>query len=73
MEGVPPHQMIRTLDPRLSMHNLPVYPLLPASTDPRRLEEIRRTLIAVNIDPAVSIEVKTFFCLSSLILYKLFS
>ena len=73
MEGVPPHQMIRTLDPRLSMHNLPVYPLLPASTDPRRLEEIRRTLIAVNIDPAVSIEVKKFFCLSSLILYKLFS
>nr|CAG4643529.1 EOG090X0EEC [Ilyocryptus agilis] len=54
VEGVPPHQVIRTLDPRLSIHNLPTYPLLPASTDPRRLEEIRRTLVIVNIDPLVS-------------------
>nr|CAG4635092.1 EOG090X0EEC [Alona affinis] len=54
VEGVPPNQMIRTLDPRLSMHNLPTYPLLPASTDPRRLEEIRRTVVVVNIDPSMS-------------------
>lgn len=55
VEGVPPNQVIRTLDPRLSMHNLPTYPLLPASTDPRRLEEIRRTIVVVNVDPSVSI------------------
>jgi splicing factor, arginine/serine-rich 12 len=54
VEGVPPHQVIRTIDPRLSIHNLPPYPLLPASTDSRRLEEIRRTVVAINIDPAVS-------------------
>jgi len=54
VEGVPPHQFIRTIDPRLAIHNLPTYPLLPASTDARRLEEIRRTLVIMNIDPALS-------------------
>nr|CAG4636547.1 EOG090X0EEC [Eubosmina coregoni]SVE70084.1 EOG090X0EEC [Eubosmina coregoni] len=54
IEGVPPHQVIRTLDPRLSIHNLPTYPLLPASTDSRRLEEIRRTVVAINLDPTLS-------------------
>jgi len=53
IEGVPPHQVIRTLDPRLSIHNLPIYPLLPANTDSRRLEEIRRTVVAINLDPSV--------------------
>ena len=55
IEGNPPHQVIRTLDPRLSIHNLPNYPLLPASTDSRRLEEIRRTVVAINLDPSVRI------------------
>lgn len=41
------------IDPRLSIHNLPTYPLLPASTDSRRLEEIRRTVVAINLDPTV--------------------
>nr|SVE79147.1 EOG090X0EEC [Daphnia lumholtzi] len=54
IEGNPPHQVIRTLDPRLSIHNLPNYPLLPASTDSRRLEEIRRTVVAINLDPSRS-------------------
>ncbi|KZS09197.1 putative Splicing factor [Daphnia magna] len=54
IEGNPPHQVIRTLDPRLSIHNLPNYPLLPASTDGRRLEEIRRTVVAINLDPSRS-------------------
>jgi len=54
VEGVPPHQFIRTIDPRLAIHNLPTYPLLPASTDARRLEEIRRTLVVMNVDPAIS-------------------
>lgn len=53
IEGNPPNQVIRTLDPRLSIHNLPNYPLLPASTDSRRLEEIRRTIVAINLDPSV--------------------
>ena len=54
IEGVPPHQFVRTVDPRLAIHNLPTYPLLPASTDTRRLEEIRRTLVVMNLDPDVS-------------------
>nr|CAG4651361.1 EOG090X0EEC [Simocephalus serrulatus]SVE94522.1 EOG090X0EEC [Simocephalus serrulatus] len=54
IEGNPPNQVIRTLDPRLSIHNLPNYPLLPASTDSRRLEEIRRTVVAINLDPSRS-------------------
>lgn len=50
IEGNPPNQVIRTLDPRLSIHNLPNYPLLPAATDSRRLEEIRRTVVAIGLD-----------------------
>ena len=37
----------------MSIHNLPIYPLLPANTDSRRLEEIRRTVVAINLDPSV--------------------
>lgn len=55
IEGNPPNQVVRTLDPRLSIHNLPNYPLLPASTDSRRLEEIRRTVVAINLDHKVDL------------------
>nr|CAG4638762.1 EOG090X0EEC [Cyclestheria hislopi] len=54
LEGMPPHQIIRTIDPRLAIHGLPPYPPLPASTDSRRLEEIRRTVVAMNLDHSAS-------------------
>lgn len=70
VEGVPPHQFIRTIDPRLAIHNLPTYPLLPASTDSRRLEEIRRTLVIMNIDPTFSAsQVVDFFCTAGEVKY----
>nr|CAG4648276.1 EOG090X0EEC [Moina brachiata]SVE93283.1 EOG090X0EEC [Moina brachiata] len=70
IEGNPPNQVIRTLDPRLSIHNLPNYPLLPASTDSRRLEEIRRTVVAINLDSKVQAkEVMDFFASAGEIKY----
>merc|ERR1712137_1391193 len=70
VEGVPPHQFIRTIDPRLAIHNLPTYPLLPASTDSRRLEEIRRTLVIMNLDPTFSAsQVVDFFCTAGEVKY----
>lgn len=68
IEGNPPNQVVRTLDPRLSIHNLPNYPLLPASTDSRRLEEIRRTVVAINLDHKVDL---TFIQLSNFLYVSL--
>lgn len=52
--GVDGVQSIRTIDPRLSALGLPQYPLLPASLDPAKIEEIRRTVNVANILGTVS-------------------
>lgn len=54
LEGVPPNQVIQTHDPRLPASGLPNYPPLPAAYDSRKIEEIRRTLLVVDIPSSVS-------------------
>lgn len=55
-------QVIVTSDPKLDARGLPQYPPLPANYDSRKIEEIRRTVLMVNIDPTVtSDEVLEFF------------
>lgn len=54
IEGIPPNQMITTHDPVLASTGLPLYPPLPITYDARRIEEIRRTLIAINFDESIT-------------------
>lgn len=54
IEGVPPNQVISTHDPVLVQHGLPQYPPLPITYDTKKIEEIRRTLVAINIEESVS-------------------
>jgi probable splicing factor, arginine/serine-rich 7 len=51
--GVGGVQVITTIDPRLTALGLPQYPPLPASMDPSKIEEIRRTVYVGNIDSSV--------------------
>ncbi|ESO92346.1 hypothetical protein LOTGIDRAFT_121003, partial [Lottia gigantea] len=46
-------QMINTYDPRLVALGLPQYPPLPASVDPSKIQEIRRTVYVGNLETAV--------------------
>lgn len=41
--------MIFTSDPKLEQFELPEYPPLPITFEPRRIEEIRRTVIVIDI------------------------
>lgn len=41
--------MIKTSDPKLAEFNLPEYPALPISFDAKKIEEIRRTIILIDI------------------------
>lgn len=54
LEGLPPHQVVVTVDPKLTESNLPQYPPLPPTHDTRKIEEIRRTALIANVDPEVS-------------------
>lgn len=54
IEGIPPNQVIATNDPVLASNGLPPYPQLPITYDSRRIEEIRRTLVAINVDENVT-------------------
>ncbi|XP_075234578.1 splicing regulatory protein 54 [Lycorma delicatula] len=54
IEGIPPNQVITTHDPVLVSNGLPLYPPLPVTYDARRIEEIRRTLLVINIDNSIS-------------------
>lgn len=56
IEGIPPNQVIVTNDPVLASNGLPPYPQLPVVYDARRIEEIRRTLVAINVDDSVTDE-----------------
>ncbi|KAK9499184.1 hypothetical protein O3M35_003683 [Rhynocoris fuscipes] len=50
IEGTQPNQVITTHDPVLISNGLPPYPPLPINYDSVRIEEIRRTVVAANID-----------------------
>lgn len=55
-------QYIATMNPRLTALGLSQYPQLPISTDPIRLEEIRRTVYIGNLDSTLNPdEVLKFF------------
>ena len=54
--GVSGTQVISTIDPRLTALGLAQYPPLPATTDPSRVEEIRRTVYVGNLDSKLSAE-----------------
>lgn len=54
IEGVPPNQMIASHDPVLVSSGLPPYPPLPITYDSRRIEEIRRTLLVINVDDSIT-------------------
>lgn len=54
IEGIPPNQVITTHDPVLVSNGLPLYPPLPITYDARRIEEIRRTLLVINIDNSIT-------------------
>ncbi|GAB1600447.1 splicing regulatory glutamine/lysine-rich protein 1-like isoform X2 [Argonauta hians] len=54
MAGQGNGQVITTYDPRLTALGLAQYPPLPGSTDPNKLEEIRRTVYVFNIDSSVT-------------------
>jgi len=58
---LPPHvsnvtegDVINTVDPSLEDSGLPSFPPLPAATDIKIIEEIRRTVSIIDIDPALS-------------------
>lgn len=51
--GVGGLQMFATIDPKLTSSGLPQYPNLPLTTDPSRIEEIRRTLYIGNLDSTI--------------------
>lgn len=42
-------QIVKTSDPKLTEFNLPEYPPLPISYDARKIEEIRRTIVIIEI------------------------
>lgn len=54
LEGIPPNQVIATHDPYLVSNGLPLYPPLPINYDGRRIEEIRRTLVVINVDESIN-------------------
>lgn len=49
LEGLPPNQVIQTFDPKMAAASLPGYPPLPAAYDSRKIEEIRRTVLVVDV------------------------
>lgn len=55
-------QMFATSDPKLAQNNVAPYPNLPLTTDPSKIEEIRRTLYIGNLDSSVPVDkVMEFF------------
>lgn len=54
IQGVGAEQVIITTDPQLEANGLPSYPPLPANYDSCKIEEIRRTILVVDIDPSIT-------------------
>ncbi|XP_023954420.2 probable splicing factor, arginine/serine-rich 7 isoform X2 [Bicyclus anynana] len=62
LEGVPPSQVIQTYDPKLAALGLPPYPPLPAAYDSRKIEEIRRTLLLIDVGALTYQQIIDHFC-----------
>ncbi|XP_021378893.1 probable splicing factor, arginine/serine-rich 7 isoform X9 [Mizuhopecten yessoensis] len=54
MTGIGSGQIITTYDPRMTALGLSQYPPLPGTTDPTKIEEIRRTVYIGNLDQTVA-------------------
>lgn len=62
LEGVPPHQVIHSHDPKMAAAGLPPYPPLPATLDSRTIEEIRRTIMVGDVGNLTSQQLIDHFC-----------
>lgn len=62
LEGVPPNQVVQTIDPKMAAEGLPPYPPLPAAYDTRKIEEIRRTLLVVDVGELTQQQLIDHFC-----------
>lgn len=62
LEGVPPNQVIQTHDPKMTVDGLPPYPPLPAAYDSRKIEEIRRTLLVIDVGELTHQQLIDYFC-----------
>lgn len=72
MEGVPPNQVILTHDPNLLAAGLPPYPPLPSSCDAKAIEEIRRTVLAVDTGSLTHQQLIDYFCQAGEVKYLRF-
>lgn len=62
LEGLPPNQVIQTYDPKIVAAGLPPYPPLPAAYDSRKIEEIRRTLLIIDVGALTHQHIIDHFC-----------
>lgn len=72
LEGVPPNQVIQTYDPKMAAAGLPAYPPLPAAYDSRKIEEIRRTLLIIDVGSLTHQQLVDHFCQAGEINYLRF-
>ncbi|KAL0820372.1 hypothetical protein ABMA28_006264 [Loxostege sticticalis] len=72
LEGVPPNQVIQTHDPKMAAAGLPPYPPLPAAYDSRQVEEIRRTLLLVDVGALTQQQLIDHFCQAGEVKYLRF-
>lgn len=72
LEGVPPNQVIHTYDPKIAAAGLPSYPPLPAAYDSRKIEEIRRTLLLIDVEGLTQQQLIDHFCQAGEVSYMRF-
>lgn len=72
LEGVPPNQVIQSHDPKMASLGLPQYPPLPATYDARKIEEIRRTVLASDVGNLTPQQLIDHFCLAGEVKYLRF-
>lgn len=65
---------MRTRDPKLEEYDLPEYPPLPATIDERKVEEIRRTVIVIDVSSEWDLDdIMTHFAKAGEIKYSRFA
>ncbi|KAJ8924328.1 hypothetical protein NQ315_007124 [Exocentrus adspersus] len=70
VQGSGADQVIITTDHNLDTNNLPSYPPLPSTYDTAKIEETRRTILMLNVDPsATNDEIINFFSAAGEIKY----
>lgn len=66
--------MVKTFDPKLEEFNLPEYPPLPVNFDARKIEEIRRTIIVIDVPAEWELdEILTHFARAGEVKYARFA